>query len=186
MRRRQGNDNRTQPKANATKSEWVSYGIVRRTMLAIHRSGVMTIDRTAGVGTHVFVSGISDVDWARHTVHELALREGFTEARAVALATAVTEIARNIVVHAGRGKISFTPVTDGQRRGIVAVARDEGPGIPDIARALQDGYSTAGSLGMGLSGAKRLVDAFQIESVVGAGVTVTLTHWSSADPRHDE
>lgn len=145
----------------------------------------MTIHGTLGAPTHVFLSGQSDVDWARHTVHELAVREGFTEARAVALATAVTEIARNVVVHAGRGKISFAPVTEGKRHGIVAVARDEGPGIPDIARAMQDGYSTAGSLGMGLPGAKRLVDEFEIESAVGEGVTVTMTHWVDAGPRHD-
>lgn len=145
----------------------------------------MTTHRTTGVSTHVFISSGSDVDWARRTVHELALREGFNEARAAALATAVTEIARNIVVHAGRGQISFTPITDGQQQGIVAVARDDGPGIADIALAMQDGYSTKGSLGMGLSGAKRLVDEFEIKSAAGAGVTVTLTKWVHADPDDD-
>ncbi|WP_220274684.1 anti-sigma regulatory factor [Trinickia dinghuensis] len=122
----------------------------------------------------------SDVDWARHIVHELAKQCGFKEPRAVALATAVTEIARNIVVHAGRGKVSFVLITEGQRQGIVAFASDNGPGIPDIELAMQDGYSTKGSLGLGLSGAKRLVDEFEIESAAGAGVTITLTQWDEA------
>lgn len=145
----------------------------------------MTAPRTTGDGLHVFISGPSDVDWARRTVHRLAEDEGFAQARAVALETAVSEIARNIVVHAGRGKMSFVPITDGKRRGILVLARDDGPGIPDIARAMQDGYSTKGSLGLGLSGAKRLVDSFEIESVAGAGVTVMLTQWAIADPQSD-
>jgi serine/threonine-protein kinase RsbT len=145
----------------------------------------MTARRTAGEGIHVFVSGPSDVDWARLSVHDLALKQGFDEARAVALATAVSEIARNIVVHAGKGKISFVPVTDGRRRGIVAIARDDGPGIPNLAQAMQDGYSTKGSLGLGLSGAKRLVDEFSIESAAGAGVTIRLTQWDEADPQDE-
>ena len=140
----------------------------------------MTSGRAVGKGTQVFVNAPPDVDWARHVVHELATRCGFKEPRAVALATAVTEIARNIVVHAGRGKISFVAVTDGQRQGIVAFASDNGPGIPDIGLAMQDGYSTKGSLGLGLSGAKRLVDEFEIESAAGAGVTITLTQWAEA------
>lgn len=142
----------------------------------------MSPHRTTGEGLHVFVSGASDADWARYTVHELAVREGFQETRAVALATAVSEIARNIVVHAGRGKLSVAPITDGLRHGIVVVARDEGPGIPDIDRAMQDGYSTKGSLGLGLSGAKRLVDKFEIESIVGEGATITLTQWAQDAP----
>lgn len=158
------------------------YAFAQHPVALVLQTDAMISRRTAGAGMHVFVSGTSDVDWARHTVHEMALREGFKEARAVALATAVSEIARNIVVHAGRGTLSFAPVADGARRGIVVVARDEGPGIPDIARAMQDGYSTKGSLGMGLSGAKRLVDEFEIESAVGAGVTVTLTQWAQDTP----
>ena len=145
----------------------------------------MTIDPKEDDGTEVFVNDASDVDWARRTVHELAVREGISETRAVALATAVAEIARNIIVHAGRGIMSFIPITDERGHRIVAVARDNGPGIPDIKRAMQDGYSTAGSLGLGLSGAKRLVDEFDIESVAGQGVTVTLTQWRDPDPHGD-
>ena len=142
----------------------------------------MTPYRATSKQIHVFVSDPSDVDWARQTAREMATREALSETKAVALATAVSEIARNIVVHAGRGKLAFLPVTDGERRGIVVVARDEGPGIADLAQAMQDGYSTQGSLGLGLSGAKRLVDEFHIASAVGAGVTVTLIQWERDDP----
>lgn len=145
----------------------------------------MTTLRATGERIHLFVNGPSDVDWARQSVREMGVREGFDEIRAVALATAVSEIVRNIVVHAGKGQISFCPVSDGQRRGVVVVARDEGPGISDIEQAMQDGYSTKGSLGLGLSGARRLVDAFDIESVAGAGVTITLTKWREGDPFSD-
>jgi serine/threonine-protein kinase RsbT len=84
-------------------------------------------------------------------------------------------------VHAIKGQIALQPVTEGQRRGIIVVARDQGPGIADIARAMQDGYSTKHTLGSGLPGAKRLVDEFEIESVVGFGVTVTMLQWDDDD-----
>lgn len=161
----------------------VRHGFAEHALPDVLRYDAMSPDRPAGESLHVFVSGASDADWARYTVHELAVREGFRQARAVALATAVSEIARNIVVHAGRGKLSVVPITDGPRHGIVVVARDEGPGIPDIERAMEDGYSTKkGSLGLGLSGAKRLVDEFEIESSVGEGVTITLTQWAQDPP----
>lgn len=144
-----------------------------------------SLPRATGERIHVFVSGPSDVDWARQTARAMGEREGLNEIRAVALATAVSEIARNILVHAGKGQISFCPFTDGQRHGIVVVARDEGPGIPDIEQAMQDGYSTKGSLGLGLSGARRMVDVFEIESVAGAGVTITLTKWREDDRLDD-
>lgn len=142
----------------------------------------MTPHRATGKRIHVFVSDPSDVDWARQTAREMATCEGLSETRAVALATAVSEIARNIVVHAGRGKVAFLPVSDGQRRGVVVVASDEGPGIADLAQAMQDGYSTKGSLGLGLSGAKSLVDEFDIASAAGAGVTITLIQWDRNGP----
>lgn len=141
--------------------------------------------RAIGERVDVFVSEPSDVDWARQRARDLARREGFSEKKAVALATAVSEIARNIVVHAGRGELCFRRLIDGERRGIVVVAHDQGPGIADIALAMQDGYSTKGSLGLGLSGAQRLVDEFQIESAPGRGVTIRLTQWDKDDPADD-
>jgi serine/threonine-protein kinase RsbT len=140
-----------------------------------------TFYRPDGAAVHIFVSEASDVDWARQSARDMATREGLTEKKAVALATAVSEIGRNIVAHAVKGQIALQPVTDGERRGILAVARDQGPGIVDIARAMQDGYSTKHTLGSGLPGAKRLVDEFEIESVVGVGVTITMLQWDEDD-----
>lgn len=137
----------------------------------------MTERRTLGECVRIFVHGESDVAWARQVVREIGLRGALRETRIAALATAITEIARNIVVHAGSGEMSFYMIGDGRRRGIAVVAHDEGPGIPDIARAMEDGYSTKGGLGLGLAGAKCLVDEFEIESIVGSGVKVTLTQW---------
>ncbi len=157
----------------------VRHGFAQHALPHVFRNLAMSAHRAVSEGMqHVFISGPSDVDWARHTVRQLAAREGFQEARAVALTTAVSEVARNILVHAGRGKLSVAPVTDGPRHGIVVVARDEGPGIADIARAMEDGYSSKGTLGLGLSGAKRLVDEFEIESIVGEGVRIALTQWA--------
>ena len=141
----------------------------------------MTSRRKVDKGIHVFIRSTSDVDWARRTVRELSAQEAFSDASACFESPIATEIARNIVVHAGRGDMSFLRVTDGRRRGIVVVARDMGPGIPDIARAMEDGYSTKGSLGLGLAGAKCLVDEFEIESALGAGLTVKLTQWDESN-----
>jgi serine/threonine-protein kinase RsbT len=121
-----------------------------------------------------------DVVVARGVASELALAAGFSATRAAALATAVTEIARNIVVHAGEGELVFDAVEDHGRRGIVVVARDEHPGIADVEQAMQDGYTTAHGLGLGLPGARRLVDEFAIVSALGKGTTVTMKKWVHA------
>jgi serine/threonine-protein kinase RsbT len=121
----------------------------------------------------------SDVVVARRWTRELASQERLSQVAAEALAIAVTEIARNIVVHAGEGEIVFHSVIDGPRRGIVVTARDTGPGILCIEKAMQDGFSTKDGLGLGLAGAQRLVDDFEIESNVGTGTTVTLRKWVS-------
>jgi serine/threonine-protein kinase RsbT len=121
-----------------------------------------------------------DVGVARRRARELAVRERFSDGAVGAVATAVSEIARNIVVHAGRGEILIMATRDGARRGLRVVARDDHPGIPDLPLALTDGYSTSGGLGLGLSGARRLMDEFTIESVVGRGTTVTMTKWAVA------
>lgn len=134
-----------------------------------------------GAAVRVAIRDESDVAMARRQVRELGLQEGLSVARIAGLATAVTEIARNILVHAGNGEMSFSVPADERRRGILVVARDWGPGIPDIAQAMQDGYSTGDGLGLGLAGAQRLVDEFEIESAIGAGVTITLKQWSGGD-----
>jgi serine/threonine-protein kinase RsbT len=118
-----------------------------------------------------------DILTARQRGRELAADVGFSGSDLTIVATAISEIARNIVEYAGRGEIVFTLVRDGRSRGIVVVARDEGPGIPDVALAMQDGYSTRKSLGLGLPGARRLMDEFDVQSEAGRGTTVTMKKW---------
>ena len=120
----------------------------------------------------------ADVVMARKRARELARQEGFAEGRVGAIATAVSEVARNIVVHAGEGEILLVVTKENGRRGILIVARDDEPGIADVALAMQDGYSTVNGLGLGLSSAKRLMDEFTVVSAVGEGTTVTMKKWA--------
>lgn len=125
----------------------------------------------------VVVREEADVFIARARSRELALDHGFPAAAAAAIATAVSEIARNIVEHAGEGEIFLTTVLERARRGVVVLARDPHPGIVDVAVAMQDGYSTGGGLGLGLPSARRLMDEFTIVSAPGSGTTVTMKKW---------
>jgi serine/threonine-protein kinase RsbT len=118
-----------------------------------------------------------DILSARRRGRELAGELGFSASELTIVATAISEIARNIVEYAGQGEIAFAVVRDGQGQGIVVVARDEGPGISDVAQAMQDGYSSGRSLGLGLPGARRLMDEFEVTSEVGKGTTVTMKKW---------
>jgi serine/threonine-protein kinase RsbT len=118
-----------------------------------------------------------DILTARQRGRELAAEAGFSGTELTLVATAISEIARNIVEYAGRGEITFTLVRDGDNKGILVVAKDEGPGIADVAQAMQDGYSTNRSLGLGLPGARRLMDEFELDSEAGRGTTVTMTKW---------
>lgn len=120
----------------------------------------------------------ADVFVARARARELAARQGFPDRRAAALATAVSEVARNIVRHAGAGEVLLEVAREGGRRGVVVVARDEDPGIADVEAAMRDGYSTGGGLGLGLPGARRLMDEFTLESAAGRGTTVTMKKWA--------
>jgi serine/threonine-protein kinase RsbT len=131
----------------------------------------------AADATHVVIARDGDIVEARRKGRELAQRIGFTGSDLTLIATAISEIARNIVVYADRGRISLSEADNGGRRGIVVIARDEGPGIADIERAMRDGYSTGNSLGLGLPGARRLMDDFEIMSTVGQGTTVTMRKW---------
>lgn len=133
---------------------------------------------TPEIRLRVRIGDESDLVVARRRTRDLASQQGLSESAAEALATAVTEIARNIVVHAGPGEILLGAVADASRRGVVVTAHDSGPGIAQVEQAMQDGFSTRGGLGFGLSGARRLVDEFEIESKVGAGTTVTLRKWA--------
>jgi len=128
-------------------------------------------------GVSVPVRDESDVVMARKRVRELGYQAGLQEAAVEALATAVTEVGRNIVVYGRGGEIRIVVANEEGHSGIVVIATDRGPGIADLARATEDGYSTGGGLGLGLSSAKRLVDQFDLSSVVGCGTTVTLKKW---------
>jgi serine/threonine-protein kinase RsbT len=119
-----------------------------------------------------------DIIIARQKGRELAARMGFSSTDLTLIATAISELARNIVLYAKRGDITLKPLRQGERRGISVVARDDGPGIPDVARALQDGFSTSRSLGLGLPGVRRLMDTFEVVSVVNQGTTVTVKKWT--------
>ena len=119
----------------------------------------------------------ADVVLARQEGRHLAARAGFKNTELAVIATAISEIARNIVKFAERGEVTISVVTQNERTGVTIVARDVGPGIADIRRAVQDGYSTYGGLGLGLPGARRLMDEFEIVSEIDKGTTVSMTKW---------
>jgi serine/threonine-protein kinase RsbT len=132
----------------------------------------------ASVETRVEVLNDSDIVAARMYGRELAVQMGFPSGPATLIATAISELARNILLYAHRGEITLTPLRVASRRGLMVVARDRGPGIPDVDRALQDGYSTSGRLGLGLPGVRRLVDEFSLETRSGQGTTVVVKKWA--------
>ena len=122
------------------------------------------------------VASDTDVVLARERGRKIAAEAGFSRADQCLIATAISEVARNIVQYAGRGQIQLSILQD-KPRGLLVIASDEGPGIADLKLALQDGYSTGGGLGLGLPGAKRLMDEFEIVSEVGKGTTITMKKW---------
>lgn len=125
----------------------------------------------------IAIESEDDVVAARRRARELGEQLGFASTDLTLLATAISEVARNITTYAKRGEIELSPINAGGRPGIQVVARDDGPGIADLEAALQDGFSTGAGLGLGLPGARRLVDEFEIQSGPGAGTTVRLVKW---------
>jgi serine/threonine-protein kinase RsbT len=119
----------------------------------------------------------ADIVTARSQGRVLAEQAGFTGSDLTVIATAISEIARNIVEYAKTGEVTLRQIHNGSRRGIIVTARDRGPGISDIELAMQDGYSTSKGIGLGLPGARRLMDEFEIESKVGKGTTVVMKKW---------
>jgi serine/threonine-protein kinase RsbT len=120
-----------------------------------------------------------DVVLIRRRVRAIAQERGFDTFASAALTTATSELTRNVWVHAKRGTATIEVVSDGRRFGVRITFRDEGPGIADLDRAMAGGFSTARSMGLGLSGSKRLVDEFGIETAAGKGTVVTVTKWTS-------
>lgn len=125
----------------------------------------------------VEIGSDDDVVAARQAGRRLAQSIGLGSTDLTLIATAISEVARNITAYAGRGEIVLRAVEERGRRGIEVVARDAGPGIDDLDRALRDGFTTGGGLGIGLPGARRLMDDFAISSDAAAGTTVTMTKW---------
>jgi serine/threonine-protein kinase RsbT len=118
-----------------------------------------------------------DVVAARQLVRELAVLVGFNLVDQTKVVTAASELARNVLQHGGGGTLTADALNDDRRRGLRLVFEDEGPGIADIPLALKDGYTTGNGLGLGLGGAKRLSNEFEIESTVGTGTRVTIARW---------
>lgn len=125
----------------------------------------------------VTINADVDIVSAREQGRALATQLGFTGSDLTVIATAISEVARNIIEYGRRGEITLNLIHQKSKHGIVIVARDEGPGIPNIAQAMRDGFTTGGGLGLGLPGTRRLMDEFDIESVMGVGTTVTMKKW---------
>ena len=125
----------------------------------------------------VAINSDQDIVSARQKGRQMATELGFSTGDATLIATAISELARNIVSYARKGQITLKMVNGLNRQGISVVATDDGPGITDIRQALRDGFSTSGSLGLGLPGVRRLMDEFEIDSQPGRGTIVAVKKW---------
>jgi serine/threonine-protein kinase RsbT len=123
----------------------------------------------------------ADLVVARAEGRAMAQRLGFRPPDPTLIATAISELARNLVVHVGHGEIIMRPLVDDRRSGLLVIVRDEGQGIADIDAALSLGHASRGGLGLGLPGARRLMDEFEVESEPGKGTTVTMRKWRVRD-----
>jgi serine/threonine-protein kinase RsbT len=123
------------------------------------------------------ISTSEDVVAVRQAVRQRAVDLGFNLVDQTKIVTAASEIGRNTIVYGGGGTLRIEVVRNGQRQGVRLTFEDQGPGIADIATALRDGYTTGSGLGLGLGGAKRLCNEFDIRSAPGQGTTITLTRW---------
>ena len=125
----------------------------------------------------VTIQNGDDVIRARQSAREMARELGFVVVDQIGIATAASELSRNAYQYSGTGKVIIKPVTRNHARGIEIVVEDQGPGIPDIGQALEDGFSTSSGRGYGLPGSRQLMDEFEIESQTGAGTRVTIRKW---------
>jgi len=123
------------------------------------------------------IKSAADIVVARQKGRALAVQMGFSGSDPTVIAAAISEVARNIVNHAVQGEVILSGIHESSRLGIQVVARDEGPGIADIEQAMQYGYSSGKGMGVGLPGAKWLMDEFEIESKIGNGTKVTMKKW---------
>jgi serine/threonine-protein kinase RsbT len=128
----------------------------------------------------VDINNPDDIVDARKAGHELALDLGFSLTDVTMIATAISEVARNITSYAGRGAVRVAVADREGRKALVVRAEDDGPGIADIDRAMEEGYSTGRGLGLGLPGARRLMDRLIVESALGQGTVVEMWKWVPA------
>ncbi|WP_119156674.1 anti-sigma regulatory factor [Caldimonas tepidiphila] len=135
--------------------------------MALHNAAPVTVP----------LNSQDDVVRLRQVVRDLALAQGLSLVDQTKLITAASELARNTVIYGGGGSAEVVAVREGLRSGVQLTLRDEGPGIADIELALKDGYTTGNGLGLGLSGARRLSDLFDIDSAPGRGTRVSITKW---------
>ncbi|KUN60360.1 anti-sigma regulatory factor [Streptomyces canus] len=132
--------------------------------------------------TRLPIGSDADLAWVRQQVRQAAADLGFNLVQQTKLVTAASELARNALVHGGGGHMEMTVLAEGAHRGLRLSFVDAGPGIRDVELAMTDGYTTGGGLGMGLSGAKRLVKEFTLDTRPGQGTTVTIVDWVSGLP----
>lgn len=125
----------------------------------------------------VRIQSSADIVTARQQGRTMAAEIGFSNSNLTLIATAISEVARNIVEYAKEGEAVITLLNDGPRKGVKIVLSDQGPGIPEISVVMRDGFSTGRGLGIGLPGARRLMDEFEIASEVGKGTIVTMKKW---------
>ncbi|MFH9011872.1 anti-sigma regulatory factor [Streptomyces sp. NPDC017943] len=140
----------------------------------------------AGVDACLPIRSDMDLVWVRQHVRQAAALLGFGLVEQTKLVTAASELARNTLVHGGGGQMKATRVSSAGAQGLQLAFSDEGPGIADMDLALTDGYTSGDGLGMGLSGARRLVHEFHVDSTPGAGTTVRVTCWVAQPPRPRE
>lgn len=124
------------------------------------------------------IATAGDVVLARQSARNLALDCGLSLIDQTKLVTAVSELARNTLIHGGGGTMRARIVREGMRRGVSAIFEDSGPGIPDLELAMTDGWTSASGLGLGLSGSRRLVDSFDIDTAPGRGTSVAIVKWA--------
>ena len=135
----------------------------------------MAVNRDCQV--HVRIQNSADIVNARQQGRNLASQAGFSHSNLTIIATAISEVARNIVEYAKEGEVIITLISDASKKGVEIIAADQGPGIADVTTVMRDGFSTGKGLGIGLPGARRLMDEFAIASAVGTGTVVTMKKW---------
>jgi len=137
----------------------------------------LRLDRHSARSLEISIESDSDLLAARQEARAIAFELGFSLTAVVGIVTALSEMTRNMLTYAGRGELRIESIRDGDRSGILITARDEGPGIPDLQKAMMDGYSTSGGLGIGLPGIKRLMDSFEVHTGPEKGTTVIVRKW---------